>query len=117
MKRATSSALIGLPFALALGAATPAMAGQLSPIFAGTNATVLSQTQAKNVVGKNTTSFIYGYYGNLYAAYAIQWASYSMIYDGLGYSGAYTYYGYAASLAQYAVNYYTAAGNIKASGG
>lgn len=92
--------------AVAITAAAPAAANELSPIFGKTKAVSLTQSDAKAVVGKGATSLYYAYYANLYNSYAGYYGMISQFNDSNGYSSSYTYYYTASQYASYASTYY-----------
>lgn len=82
-------------------------AGELNPVFGKAKAVAISQTDAKNVVGKGSLSQYYAYVGNFYSSVAIQYGAYGAYADGVGAnSTAKNYYAYAYAYADYARSYY-----------
>jgi len=90
--------------ALALSTALPTIsfAGNgVSPVFGKAKINVMSNADARKVVGKGTTSDYYGYYGNLYNNYAAYYGNIGLYYNdysnernGYYYAYYYSYYAY-----------------------
>lgn len=81
-----------------------------NPILGQAQATVLSESQADNVVGMGSTSQYYAYYGYLYGYYAFYYGYFGYTYDEAGYGGtAEVYYESAYVYAYYSyINLYYA---------
>lgn len=108
MRRLVIAATLAL-FALTISVGTPAVAAQAnSPVFGTAKVAKLDTKQMKSVVGQGTTSAYYAYLGNVYAGYAINYASYAMYLELFsGYTSTRdTYYYGAYSYAYQAAQYY-----------